>query len=538
MIRLVAIVALLLTAPWALAEIQRPTAPVKNCTEAGCHAKEIGYKVLHGPTALGACDVCHVPNDVQKHTFSFKQDPGKNLCSFCHVEKKTGLVTHKPVEEGKCVGCHSPHGGSTKSLLRKDDTASLCASCHKDITQGRHQIHGPVASGSCLACHNAHRGDLPKLLVAKGRDLCLGCHDQMGKQLKLVKTVHKPVEGDCMQCHEVHASDHMMQLKQEPADLCVGCHKPVKQQMVSAKFKHSALTDGKGCLNCHMAHGSDMAKLTRDDLGKACLTCHDKPQTTADKRLVAAVPEVGNKNLSLHGPIRDGNCAGCHALHGSENSRLLAKPYSEAFYEPFALEKYSLCFQCHDKALVLTAKTTGLTNFRNGEDSLHYLHVNKAEKGRSCRACHSTHASEHPLHIRDAVPFGKWELPINFQPTKTGGSCTPGCHKEASYDRENPVKRAAPTTPPAPATRPVAAPLAGSQVDAARREGAAPAEPRLTGRLALPVAQTDAGRSTSTTSLSPVPGTAGVSPASSSQSAAAIPAPPASGGALSEATKP
>jgi hypothetical protein len=72
--------------------------------------------------------------------------------------------------------------------------------------------------------------------------------------------------------------------------------------------------------------------------------------------------------------------------------------------------------------------------------------VNKEDRGRSCRACHATHASAHPLHVRDSVPYGKWEMPINFKQTSTGGSCSPGCHKEQSYDRDHPVQYATPTT--------------------------------------------------------------------------------------------
>jgi predicted CXXCH cytochrome family protein len=61
--------------------------------------------------------------------------------------------------------------------------------------------------------------------------------------------------------------------------------------------------------------------------------------------------------------------------------------------------------------------------------------VNKAVKGRTCRACHETHASNFPKHIREAVPFGSWDLPVNFEKTESGGSCAPGCHKEKKYDR-------------------------------------------------------------------------------------------------------
>jgi predicted CXXCH cytochrome family protein len=194
------------------------------------------------------------------------------------------------------------------------------------------------------------------------------------------------------------------------------------------------------------------------DTVQACLACHDKPIAKTVGAVVAAVGEVAQPGLVKHGPIRDGNCSGCHNLHGSQFSRLLSQPYPETFYQPFKAEAYALCFTCHDKNLVLTEKTEGLTRFRNGDLNLHYLHVNKPDRGRSCYACHSTHASAQPAHVRDTVPYGNWEIPINFKQTGTGGSCAPGCHRASAYDRASPV--VPPPAPPAaagPAPAPPAA---------------------------------------------------------------------------------
>ena len=89
-----------------------------------------------------------------------------------------------------------------------------------------------------------------------------------------------------------------------------------------------------------------------------------------------------------------------------------------------------------------TQTTLELTDFRNGEDNLHYLHVKDDTRGRTCRACHATHASDLPKNIRETVPYGMWELPIGFKKTDTGGSCSPGCHLPKSYDRKDPVDNA------------------------------------------------------------------------------------------------
>ena len=91
------------------------------------------------------------------------------------------------------------------------------------------------------------------------------------------------------------------------------------------------------------------------------------------------------------------------------------------FYAPFDLQNYELCFFCHEQKVVLEPKSMD-TSFRNGNVNMHYLHVNR-EKGRTCRACHAEHASNNPVHIRDSVPYGQWEMPIEFEKTATGEVC-------------------------------------------------------------------------------------------------------------------
>lgn len=445
----------------------RPTEAVAptGCVTADCHPKVKDYKVVHGPVNVNACDACHKPLDEKAHTFTLTRSKTE-LCTFCHqLNLADAKIVHKPLTTGDCTGCHNPHGGFNDRFLRGKTMNETCSNCHKDLITDKTHIHGPVAAGECAACHEPHASKFPHLLVAQGRDLCLSCHKEMDEQLKKVKVVHKAVEGECTQCHDAHATNFAMQLKRAPADLCGTCHEELLKTARTADFKHLAIVQDQGCQNCHTPHGSDRAKLIKTDTVKLCLACHEKPIKAADGHTVLSIAEVTDPKLFKHGPIREGNCAGCHAPHGGKVAKLLKKAYPATFYESFELERYDLCFSCHDKQLVLQETTKGLTGFRNGERSLHFVHVNKAGKGRTCRACHSTHASLQPNHVRESVPYGKWELPINFQKTATGGSCAPGCHQPLAYDRDKPVIRLAPApaspanpaNPAAPATQPQAA---------------------------------------------------------------------------------
>jgi predicted CXXCH cytochrome family protein len=419
------------------------------------------YKVLHGPVNVNACNACHTLVDASKHKY-VDAHPKNESCTFCHkMDLTSAAFVHKPLQTGDCLPCHNPHGGKTNKFMRGDTMRETCAKCHKDNITGKSHIHGPVAAGACEACHLPHTANNSKLLVAQGRALCLNCHKEMNDQLKLAKVTHKPVmEADCIVCHDPHASDFKMQVKAEAGVLCVSCHEhdKIKQAVTDAKFKHSIVMKDQACLNCHTPHGGQLAKLMKAQPVDLCLKCHKDDQKTSDGRAVPAVDEIANAQLSRHGPARDGTCSGCHNAHGSDISRLLVKPYPETFYTKYDPDNFALCFSCHDKKLIETKEAEGLTGFRNGTRNLHFLHVDR-EKGRTCRACHETHAAKNPLLIRDAVPFGQWELPINYKKSSAGGTCSPGCHRQYGYDRNSAVDNGtSPVQPPAAAPQSIAGP--------------------------------------------------------------------------------
>lgn len=421
----------------------KPTGPIPytSCVTSECHANIKQDQFTHGPVNVNACDACHEPVSVEEHTFRLAREESQ-LCLFCHqVDVLDMPVVHEPLRTGQCMECHAPHGGFDRKLLRSESVGQLCAGCHEDVIRGKTVVHGPVAGEVCSACHAPHASEYPNLLAASGTELCLQCHVTTAEQLATLRVVHGPAAADCQACHDAHASDYPMMLVEDPATLCQSCHDAIQQVIETAVVKHGAVTEEGGCTNCHSPHASDFAMILKQDEVSMCLDCHDQQVRRDDGEKIREVASVLRNSTHVHGPIAQGDCAGCHEVHGGANFRLLTFEYPSEFYAPFAEESYALCFSCHDRSVVLEEKTATLTNFRNGETNLHYLHVNKERKGRTCRACHETHASNNPRHIRQSVPFGprEWELPINFEMTQDGGSCAPGCHKQYEYDRVNPV---------------------------------------------------------------------------------------------------
>jgi predicted CXXCH cytochrome family protein len=412
-----------------------------NCVTSECHANVKQHQTIHGPVSVNACDACHTLVDAREHLFEMARD-GADLCGFCHDLQFEGMDTiHAPLETGACGSCHEPHGGPDRKFLRATSASELCQQCHVDVVGDMTSVHGPVAAGACSACHEPHASKHRNLLTAEGPDLCNGCHVSTKTQLETLRVIHGPVASDCQTCHDAHASNHAMMLHEEPEALCYSCHERIRHMVDTATEQHAAVTTERSCLNCHEPHASDYPMILQNNMTQLCFECHDREIEMPDGRMLGNIKEVIETGTSLHGPVAQDNCAACHEIHGGSHFRLLVKEYPPEFYAPFEEESYALCFSCHAREIVQDARTTALTNFRNGDENLHFLHVNRDKKGRTCRACHETHASRKSKHVRESVPFGTggWELPIRFEKTETGGSCAPGCHVAYAYDRDDPV---------------------------------------------------------------------------------------------------
>ena len=415
----------------------RPSGPLPqgaSCVTAACHVKLATARQIHEPVAKNACEQCHDP-DIGGHKYPLKRVEN-NACTFCHsTVAGNAQHQHKALENG-CIACHNPHASNAKFLLKFDNVEQTCTSCHKIPL--KKSAHGPFAQGDCTLCHQPHQSDFAKLLRGgEGKNHCFTCHGDLRVAMNKSTNMHKPAVKDCVICHDPHTSDSPKQLKKAQQELCFSCHEKTRKHIEAATDKHAALVIDKGCSNCHSPHASDQPSLLRARTDKVCFNCHDKPLQAVDGRTIPNMKALMTQAKFLHGANKAGNCNACHDPHGSNQRDLLERSFPDTFYARFDVSKYALCWSCHEKQVVLTAKTRSLTNFRNGDLNLHFVHVNRDEKGRSCKSCHDVHASDLPNHMATDVRFegSSWAMPIEYQKTADGGSCTPGCHKTRTYSR-------------------------------------------------------------------------------------------------------
>jgi predicted CXXCH cytochrome family protein len=343
---------------------------------------------------------------------------------MCHEDKRDQMDLehlHTPVADGNCTGCHSPHQSDYQYQLAAEGV-ELCFNCHEKDEFSHEFIHGPVAVGACNVCHDPHGSENEYQLIASKNKVCFECHPEIEDEAN-DRHPHDPVQDYCVNCHNPHSGPARLMLSQSPPQLCFECHKDIESKMASTT-PHPPVAEGR-CLECHMVHGSPNPRLFVRPLQNMCLECHNE------------MAEYLANSSNNHGPVKEGDCIACHDPHGSEQPLILRQYFPREFYNAYSTDKYSLCFNCHNKEIALDSLTTTLTDFRQGNLNLHFKHVNKKERGRSCKACHEVHASNQTKHIRKSVPFGlNWSYPIEYTKHDNGGTCVVGCHRPKTYKRD------------------------------------------------------------------------------------------------------
>jgi predicted CXXCH cytochrome family protein len=257
---------------------------------------------------------------------------------------------------------------------------------------------------------------------------CLECHGD----LLQMEYKHGPAENACDNCHKPTGKEHPgdekgFELIVKIQELCITCHEGLTNQ----KVVHTPARNGN-CTGCHSPHASSFKKLLITDKKKICLNCHNK-SVSADSKPVINMAELVENRKYLHAALT-GGCMTCHLSHTSDFPKLLNAAFPAGNYSPAIKDSFDLCFQCHDTDLLEKELTTTATNFRNGDKNLHFIHIRGA-KGRSCIMCHDVHGSNYEHLIADKIPFGKWNIPIIYKLSESGGSCKTGCHAERSYIR-------------------------------------------------------------------------------------------------------
>ncbi|MEK7475075.1 MAG: cytochrome c3 family protein [Candidatus Coatesbacteria bacterium] len=252
-------------------------------------------------------------------------------------------------------------------------------------------VHRPVAEHRCAVCHAAI--EEPKKLSKPVEELCITCHESVGKELK-GKHVHAILEsGDCLGCHDPHASDFPFRLTDEINAVCSTCHQigddPIRKSHGGIVVKRVRCTD------CHSPHGSDQEKMIRNGRlhppfeSKDCTTCHAAPDAEGGVQLVGdgtkfcvtchpGIEEELGKKVP-HPPAKSGTCWACHNPHtGGSLDRAFLKDRPE-----------TVCRTCHSTVFDLNHPVARHPSWKPATRD-----PRDPTKPFDCASCHAAHGSE------------------------------------------------------------------------------------------------------------------------------------------------
>jgi len=329
----------------------------ESCSSQQCHADIVQYDVMHSPAQEGECTACHESRENTHPSgngsdFALTAD-GASLCFQCHEQENfVGKVMHGPSASGACTYCHNPHGSKNMKLLRKPPQ-EMCFDCHTDFLQDLKKatyVHSAIRDLNCVVCHLPHKSERLSLLKAETTELCFSCHENIKDKYERSLNKHKAlyVDEKCANCHSVHFSERPSLLNKDGVELCLECHgrdekgssdslRNMRKEIEGKKFLHGPVADGD-CIACHDPHGSSYDLILKDryptsfylpfdkDAYDLCFGCHNKGMLTQQKTADQTAFRNGKENLHFLHVVKERKgrtCKACHSVHASDGEKLI-----------------------------------------------------------------------------------------------------------------------------------------------------------------------------------------------------------------------
>lgn len=287
---------------------------------------------------------------------------------------------------------------------------------------------------------------------------------------------------DCTPCHRGHGAARTPMLRTEPDVMCLSCHQagaaePGRREElgmgsaanptdIRGELVKPIVHRGARCVDCHSIHGvARLPGLTGNgtDLGRQnpstkrgytteadlCLACHGtRAKMVSDPHDIGLL--LDSRNPSFHPVLAIGvgevpsllppltadsliNCSDCHTNddprgargpHGSRVPGLLGADYSLQDGQPETESAYGLCYQCHDRMVVVDG------------DPFPYHRLHVVDQRTACVLCHDAHGAtaaralirfNEPTGMTGVLASSSGRLEYDSDVPGTGG-CYLTCH--------------------------------------------------------------------------------------------------------------
>lgn len=383
------------------------------------------------------CTSCHDPHIDLNGFFLVESNQYSALCLYCHQKNYWTSTTHQTsaatwngsgndpwpdtdyltVSENGCENCHTPHGaGSDSRILHESEEEDNCYDCH----------NGNVASTNIL-------NEISKLSAHNVANYSQ-VHDP--NEQVLVQTQHV----ECSDCHNPHASND------QPASVIGGVTgdlEGVSGIDTDGNDVFPAVYEYQVCYRCHADSPQKPAAVTnrfliqdnvRAEFDISNPSFHPVEGPGVNPDVPSLLPGFSESSIIKCGDCHGNDDTGPAGPHGSIYSQLLKYQYLTDDYTPESPTAYELCYQCHDRQIILN------TNNSFG-DKVHKTHI--VDEDTPCNVCHDPHGissaqgtatnNSNLVNFDTDIVFKSQGMLGKIEFVDTGnfsGACTLLCHNQ------------------------------------------------------------------------------------------------------------
>jgi predicted CXXCH cytochrome family protein len=429
-------------------------------------------ELVYGSRDEVHCITCHDPHNDTYGQFLLKDNRYSALCTTCHqmtgwsssahatsTASVVGILPRPPktwptwtsLNEWGCEVCHTPHFAPTAEELLNFTTlpptpfSCTSAGCHSSEPP---PIHAATTTTAATG-------------LALGRP---GGMADIARQVRKISAHHEPPPGmvpmtrrfggaarsgirsvTCADCHNPHLTTGM----KAEAPYVSGMLRGVAGVDRNGLEVRAATYAYEVCFKCHADNTPDQSYVPRVVLNTNTRLAFDPSNPSyhpvvgmGRNQNIPSIPSPFEPNMTPSVVIY---CTTCHAddeggskgPHGSSFVPVLRQRYEMTDHTPENYANYALCYQCHNRASILSDASFQKSRAMRGGHSGHLA------AGAPCSACHDPHGvydvggttptgtgfHTHLINFDTSIVLpGQGAYPL-FRDTGTfSGSCNLCCH--------------------------------------------------------------------------------------------------------------